>query len=139
MSGFDHDDLTQPLEGAREAAAAEGPTSPEVGRDEWVARHGERRVRLPGPLASLEERLRGVPWWAWLTLFVALFALLPVGVTDGYWRLVAFNTVLFMMLALGRNAQPSRGAAAGPLAGLAGLAYGVTFIVYRVGLLIMNG
>ena len=44
MSGYD-DELTQPLEGAAEAAAAEGPTSPAVGRDEWVARHGERRAR----------------------------------------------------------------------------------------------
>ena len=44
-----------------------------------------------------------MPWWAWLTLFVALFALVPVGVTDGYWRRVAFDTVLFMMLALGLN------------------------------------
>ena len=36
------DSLTTPLEGAAEASAAEGPTSPAVGRDEWVARHGER-------------------------------------------------------------------------------------------------
>ncbi len=36
-------------------------------------------------------------------LFVGLFALLPVGLTSGYSRLVAFNTVLFMMLALGLN------------------------------------
>jgi branched-chain amino acid transport system permease protein len=103
MSGFDDDGLTQPLEGAREAAAAEGPTSPEVGRDEWVARHGEHRVGRGGPLGKLEERLGRVPWWAWLTLFVALFALMPVGVADGYWRRVAFDTVLFMMLALGLN------------------------------------
>jgi len=101
-SHFD-DDLTSPVEGAREAAAAEGPASPAVGRDEWVARHGERRLRRGGPLGTLEERLRRVPWWAWLTLFVVLFALLPVGVTDAYWRRVAFDTVLFMMLALGLN------------------------------------
>ena len=101
-SHFD-DELTSPVEGAREAAAAEGPASPAVGRDEWVARHGERRVRRGGPLGTLEERLRRVPWWAWLTLFVVLFALLPVGVTDAYWRRVAFDTVLFMMLALGLN------------------------------------
>ena len=103
MSGFDGDDLTQPLEGAREAAAAEGPTSPEVGRDEWVARHDEHRAGRSGLLGKLDERLGRVPWWAWLTLFVAVFALMPVGVTDGYWRRVAFDTVLFMMLALGLN------------------------------------
>ena len=37
------DSLTTPLEGAAEASASEGATSPAVGRDEWVARHGERR------------------------------------------------------------------------------------------------
>ena len=43
---FDPDqDLTRPLEGAAEASAAEGETSPAVGRDEWVARHGERQRR----------------------------------------------------------------------------------------------
>ena len=57
MSGFDDDDLTRPLEGAREAATAEGPTSPEVGRDEWVARHGEQRVGRRGPLGTA----RGAP------------------------------------------------------------------------------
>jgi ABC-type branched-subunit amino acid transport system permease subunit len=104
MSGENLDDaLTQPLEGAAEAAAAEGPTSPEVGRDEWVARHGDNLAMRGGPLGKLEARLGTVPWWAWLTLFVSLFALVPVGVTDGYWRRVAFDTVLFMMLALGLN------------------------------------
>ena len=103
MSGFDDEGLTQPVEGAREAAAAEGPTSPEVGRDEWVARHSERRVGRHGVVGTVEERLRGVPWWGWLTVFVAGFALLPLVVSDGYWRRVAFVTVLYMMLALGLN------------------------------------
>jgi branched-chain amino acid transport system permease protein len=51
----------------------------------------------------IEQRLRTVPWWAWLVLFIALFSLLPLPVQDGYWRQVAFNTVLFMLLALGLN------------------------------------
>ena len=51
----------------------------------------------------LEARLRVVPWWAWLTLFVALFCLVPVGVDSGYVRRVAFDTSLFMLLALGLN------------------------------------
>jgi branched-chain amino acid transport system permease protein len=97
------DDLTQPLEGAEEASAAEGATSPQVGRDEWVARHGERRSLRGGVLGTVEQRLAVVPWWAWLTLFVALICLLPVGFQSGYVRLVAFNTVVFMLLALGLN------------------------------------
>ena len=97
------DSLTTPLEGAAEASAAEGATSPAVGRDEWVARHGERRTRRGGILGEVDRRLAVVPWWALLTLFVALFCLLPVGFESGYVRRVAFDIVVFMLLALGLN------------------------------------
>jgi branched-chain amino acid transport system permease protein len=96
------DDLSQPLAGAAEASSAEG-TSPAVGRDEWVARHGERREGRGGLLGTLEQRLSVVPWWAWLTLFVGLVCLLPVGVESGYVRRVAFDIVVYMLLALGLN------------------------------------
>src|SRR3954464_6933735 len=79
---------------------ADGPA---VGRDEWVARHAERRFARSGVLGTLEERLRRVPWGAWLGGFVALFALLPVVESSGYVRRVAFDTVLYMLLALGLN------------------------------------
>jgi branched-chain amino acid transport system permease protein len=79
---------------------AQGPA---VGQDEWVARHAERRYLPSGPLGTLEERLRGVPWWAWLTLFIAAFSLLPVFEHSGYVRRVGFDTVLYMLLALGLN------------------------------------
>ncbi len=102
MSEYD-DELTRPLEGAAEASAAEGPTSPQVGRDEWVARHGERRTRRGGVLGTVEERLARVPWWAWLTLFTAVIAALPGVFESGYIRRVAFDTVVFMLLALGLN------------------------------------
>ena len=102
MSDYD-DELTRPLEGAAEASAAEGSTSPQVGRDEWVARHGERRTRRGGMLGTLEERLAVVPWWAWLTLFTAVIAALPGVFESGYVRRVAFDTVVFMLLALGLN------------------------------------
>jgi branched-chain amino acid transport system permease protein len=97
------DSLTTPLEGAAEASAAAGPTTPAVGRDEWVARHGERRVRREGVLGTLEQRLAAVPWWAWLTLFAGIVCLLPVGFESGYVRRVAFDTVVFMLLALALN------------------------------------
>ncbi|HVW90408.1 MAG TPA: branched-chain amino acid ABC transporter permease [Gaiellaceae bacterium] len=76
---------------------------PAVGQDEWVARHAERRIMRQGPLGDLETRLRRVPWWAWLVLFLALFSLLPVVEGNGYVRQVAFDTVLYMLLALGLN------------------------------------
>lgn len=47
--------------------------------------------------------MRSVPWWAWLTLFTGLVALLPLGFESGYIRRVAFDTVLYMLLALGLN------------------------------------
>ena len=76
---------------------------PAVGQDEWVARHAERRLMPDGPLGTIEQRLRRVPWWAWLILFLAAFSLLPVLEQSGYVRRVAFDTVLYMLLALGLN------------------------------------
>ena len=76
---------------------------PAVGRDEWVARHAEGRLMPAGPLRTIEDRLRLVPWWAWLILFIAAFSLLPVVEQGGYVRRVAFDTVLYMLLALGLN------------------------------------
>ncbi len=54
-------------------------------------------------LGPLEDRLHRVPWWAWLALFVGVFALLPAVESSGYVRQVAFDTVLYMLLALGLN------------------------------------
>jgi hypothetical protein len=79
------------------------PSGPAIGQDEWVARHGERRSQRAGIFGELEERARNAPWWAWLVLFVAAFALLPVVSGDGYIRRVAFDTTIYMLLALGLN------------------------------------
>ena len=79
------------------------PAGPAIGQDEWVARHGERRSRRAGLIGDVEDRLRRAPWWAWLVLFVAAFALLPVVSGDGYIRRVAFDTTIYMLLALGLN------------------------------------
>ncbi len=76
-------------------------TSPAIGRDEWVARQSERR--LPPRLGFLEERLRRVPWWAWLALFLAGASLMPVLSDSGYIRRIGFDTAIYMLLALGLN------------------------------------
>jgi branched-chain amino acid transport system permease protein len=81
------------------STGAEGPA---IGQDEWVARHADVRF-LPARFAVVERRLRAVPWWAWLALFVGVFCLFPVVETSGYVRQVAFQTVLYMLLALGLN------------------------------------
>jgi len=103
VSGGYDDELNRPLEGALEATTSEGAAGPAVGRDEWVARHGGNREQRGGRFGALEERLRGVPWWAWLTLFVAVFALVPVAYDSGYVRRVAFDIAIYMLLALGLN------------------------------------
>ncbi len=82
---------------------ASTPAGPAVGRDEWVARAEERRVLRSGWIGTLEARARRVSWWAWLTLFVAAGSLMPVVESSGYVRLVGFNTVIYMVLALGLN------------------------------------
>jgi ABC-type branched-subunit amino acid transport system permease subunit len=81
----------------------EPPPSPAIGQDEWVARHGERRSRRGGVIGQVEDRLLAVPWWGWLVLFVASFAVLPGVAHSGYIHRVAFDTVIYMMLALGLN------------------------------------
>ena len=78
-------------------------TGPAVGQDEWVARHAERRLTKGGPFGAIEERIRAVSWGAWLVLFLAAMSLLPVFETSGYVRRVGFDTVLYMLLALGLN------------------------------------
>jgi branched-chain amino acid transport system permease protein len=80
-----------------------GADGPAVGRDEWVARHGERRAIRSGPLGVVEERLRAAPWWVWPTLFVAGMALVPAVSSSGYVRRVGFDTTLYMLLAIGLN------------------------------------
>ena len=79
---------------------ADGPA---VGQDEWVARHAERRFFSGGLLGTIEQRVRRAPWWAWLVFFIALMALVPAVESSGYVRRVAFDTVLYMLLALGLN------------------------------------
>jgi ABC-type branched-subunit amino acid transport system permease subunit len=82
---------------------ASGTAGPRIGQDEWVARSAERRAGRGGWMGVLEARLRVVPWWAWLVLFVAVVAALPIVFESGYVRRVAFDTVIFMLLALGLN------------------------------------
>jgi hypothetical protein len=92
-----------PTPNVPDSLTAPADTGPAVGQDEWVARHGERRLIRSGPLGVVEQRLRTIPWWTWLTLFVCVVALIPAGFSSGYVRRVAFDTTLYMLLALGLN------------------------------------
>ena len=93
-------DLTPGDPNAPALPEAEGPA---VGRDEWVARHGEHRLTRGGRLGVYEERIRAIPWWAFLILFLAAASLMPAVEASGYVRRVGFDTVIFMLLALGLN------------------------------------
>ncbi len=77
-------------------------TEPGIGRDEWVARSGERTQRKGffGPGSDMFMRL---PWWVRWGLFVAFVALIPLVSTSGYVRRVSFDTLLYVLLALGLN------------------------------------
>ena len=98
------DDNERRLERLEEAVPAASATAgPRIGQDEWVARSAERRGGRGGRWGVVEARLRVVPWWAWLILFVAIVAALPIFFESGYVRRVAFDTVIFMLLALGLN------------------------------------
>ncbi|MEJ7568392.1 MAG: branched-chain amino acid ABC transporter permease [Gaiellaceae bacterium] len=98
---MDDDTRKERIEEAVPAASA--TSGPRIGQDEWVARSTERRGGRGGWLGVLETRLRTVPWWAWLVLFIAVVAALPVGFESGYVRRIAFDTVIYMLLALGLN------------------------------------
>ena len=98
------DENERRLERLEEAVPADSATAgPRIGQDEWVARSAERRGGRGGRLGVIEARLQVVPWWAWLILFIAVVAALPLGFESGYVRRVAFDTVIFMLLALGLN------------------------------------
>jgi ABC-type branched-subunit amino acid transport system permease subunit len=71
---------------------------PKVGVDEWVATH-EGRVRRNRLVAEFER----VPRPAFYLAFGIAAALLPAITSDGYIIRVGFDTLLYMLLALGLN------------------------------------
>lgn len=97
------DDETRDSTHDEPGSPAEPTARPAIGKDEWVARQGERRPERAGALGKMEARLRTAPWWVWLALFAGVVAMFPVGVESGYWRRVAFDTALIALLALGLN------------------------------------
>jgi branched-chain amino acid transport system permease protein len=72
---------------------------PKVGVDEWVATH-ESRVHRGGRLRS---ELQRVPTHAFYVGFGIVAALLPLVTNNGYVIRVGFDTLLYMLLALGLN------------------------------------
>jgi branched-chain amino acid transport system permease protein len=74
-----------------------------IGVDEWVARSGDRREQASGPLGTLVRAYGRVSWWQRLVVLGLLgFAFGHIG-ANGFQQLVAFNAVLYAILALGLN------------------------------------
>ena len=77
--------------------------TPRVGVDEWVASHGERREQRTGPLSRVQTELERLPRPAFYLAFGVAAAFLPLFTSNGYIIRVGFDTLLYMLLALGLN------------------------------------
>jgi ABC-type branched-subunit amino acid transport system permease subunit len=80
-----------------------GEGGPKVGVDSWVASYEGRRDRGSGLFGRLRYDLGRAPRPTFYIAFAVLAALLPLITSNGYVIRVGFDTLLYMMLALGLN------------------------------------
>jgi branched-chain amino acid transport system permease protein len=80
-----------------------GTTQPRIGKDEWVASHGERREQAAGLGGAVRMQVDRIPHPAWFIAFTIAAALVPLFTSNGYVIRVGFNTLIYMLLALGLN------------------------------------
>src|SRR5919199_774744 len=78
------------------------PETPRIGVDEWVAREEERR-REEGLTGLLRRLGATVPWWAFVLGATAAAVLFGAVVDDQYLLQVGFDTLVYVLLALGLN------------------------------------
>lgn len=76
---------------------------PGIGVDEWVASHEGRRAHSQGLAGFGRRELEHVPRPAFYLAFAIAAASLPVFTSNGYVIRVGFDTLLYMLLALGLN------------------------------------
>jgi ABC-type branched-subunit amino acid transport system permease subunit len=76
---------------------------PQIGADEWVARAEERIERRGGLAGAFERHWGRVPPLARLLLLVGGAAIFGISTGNDYYLRVGFNTLLFVLLALGLN------------------------------------
>ncbi len=76
---------------------------PRVGVDEWVASHGERQERRSGLMGRVQKEIERVPRPAFYLAFGIAAGLMPLFTSDDYVIRVGFDTLLYMLLALGLN------------------------------------
>ena len=76
-------------------------SGPKVGVDSWVATYEGRHDRGSGPLGRLRHELGRTPRPAFYIAFGVVAAFLPLVTNNGYIIRVGFDTLLYMLLALG--------------------------------------
>jgi branched-chain amino acid transport system permease protein len=74
-----------------------------IGVDEWVARSGDRREQRGGPLGAIERLYHRTTWWQRLALLAVLGLLFGQIGANGFQQIVAFNALIYAILALGLN------------------------------------
>jgi len=93
MSGMDGGRDINPV-----PARPDEAQSPRIGVDEWVASHEARRQ-----LGRIQKELERIPRPGFYLAFAIGAAILPLVTSDGYIIRVGFDTLLYMLLALGLN------------------------------------
>jgi ABC-type branched-subunit amino acid transport system permease subunit len=73
--------------------------APRIGVDEWVASVDERTVGRKGVRMQVDR----IPHPAWFAVFVVAATLVPQLTSNGYVLRVGFDTLIYMLLALGLN------------------------------------
>ncbi len=77
--------------------------APRIGADEWVASHEGRREGYRGPIGALRRRVEALPQPLLFAAFGVAAGLVPLFTNDGYVLRVGFDTLIYMLLALGLN------------------------------------
>ncbi len=85
--------------------AAEEPKTPApaIGADEWVASHEGRRDQGSGVSGSVRRELQRIPVISYYIAFTIAAACVPLFTNNGYVIRVGFDTLIYMLLALGLN------------------------------------
>jgi branched-chain amino acid transport system permease protein len=77
----------------------ENPEQPQIGVDQWVASVDERTVGK----RAVRMQLDRIPHPVWFAVFVVAAVLVPFFTNNGYILQVGFDTLIYMLLALGLN------------------------------------
>ena len=84
-------------------APTEDQPRPRIGADEWVASVDGRRERYAGLSGRARRELERIPAPVFFAAFAGAAALVPLFTDNGYVIRVGFDTLLYMLLALGLN------------------------------------